>query len=77
MNIYNLSLKMSAEKGKRCERYRNNRMLKHAMSNNLTVPSKKKFIPKNKFKEKIFQKISIFQKYIIPHSGEVIMFRRK
>lgn len=48
--IYDVTYQLSAEKGKRCEIYCNNRIVKYAISNNKTMPSFKKFKPKDKFK---------------------------
>ena len=74
--IYEVTYQISAEKGKRCEKYCNNRIVKYAMSNKKSVPSLKKFIAKNKFKERIFKKIGVYEKYYDLKCKRTFRFRR-
>ena len=57
MQIYDLTYRLSIDKGKRSEKHCNNQLLKYAMANNNTIQSTKKYRSKNKFKQKLFKKI--------------------
>lgn len=60
LHIFDFSFQLSSNKGKRCQKICNNRLLKTAMSSNKTVPSTKKIKAKNKWEEKIVKKIKIY-----------------